>query len=163
MAISCLPTFPLFIFGILEPALLVYAYYVAMADPYAFYAAQTPTHNLGASSITTFPPQAQIFTYQLVNVYLLLAGLALTCSFTRHASVAKLYLFFVALADYGHILSCYLVIPTNVLLDVSQWNDMIWGSVGGSIFLNVVRLGTLLGLFGAVRDVKKVGAGKKGN
>lgn len=33
-----------------------------------------------------------------------------------------------------------------------KWNDMLWGSVGVSVFLNIVRLLTLAGVFGAVKD-----------
>lgn len=91
-------------------------------------------------------------TYQTVNVYMLLAALAVVCSWTRHASVAKLYLAAVALADWGHIWSCCAVLPYELITSPSEWNDMLWGSVGVSVFLNVFRLATLAGLLGAVRD-----------
>ncbi len=37
---------------------------------------------------------------------------------------------------------------------------MLWGSVGVSIFLNAVRLLTLVGVFGTVEDCNE-GSGKK--
>ncbi|KAI8634771.1 hypothetical protein F5Y19DRAFT_469825 [Xylariaceae sp. FL1651] len=154
MAITCLPTFPFLLFGIVEPALLVLAYITALKDPFAFYATQAHTHELAppATDPSSFPPQAQVLTLQLANVFLLLAALAVVCSWTTRASVARWYLVAVALADYGHVWACYVGLGADVLLNPAEWNDMLWGSVGASLVLNVVRLLTLAGVFGPVRD-----------
>ncbi|KAI1755391.1 hypothetical protein F4782DRAFT_488380 [Xylaria castorea] len=154
MTITCLPTIPFVIFGIIEPVLLVIAYITTLQDPFAFYARQAQNHELPAADDdpSSFPPQAQILTLQLVNVYLLLAAVAVICSWTTHARTARWYLAAVALADYGHIWACYVGVGLDLLLRPAEWNDMLWGSVGVSVFLNVVRLSTLAGVFGAVKD-----------
>ncbi|KAI0202191.1 hypothetical protein F4808DRAFT_422271 [Astrocystis sublimbata] len=150
MAVTCLPTIPLVIFGVVEPVLLVVAYVTTLQDPFAFYAAQAQNHELSASDPSSYPPQAQIVTLQLVNVYLLLAAMALICSWTTSARTARLYLAAVALADYGHIWACYVGVGLDLFLKPAEWNDMLWGSVGVSVFLNIVRLATLAGVFGVV-------------
>ncbi|KAI2630492.1 hypothetical protein GGS21DRAFT_524556 [Xylaria nigripes] len=153
MAVTCLPSFPFIVFGIIEPALLVTAYIMALRNPFTFYANQAPNHELPVQMTdASFPPQARIMTLQLANVYLLLAALAVVCSWTVHARTARWYLAVVALADYGHVWACYVGLGPELLLRPSQWNDVIWGSVGVSLFLNAVRLLTLAGVFGALRD-----------
>ncbi|KAI1427056.1 hypothetical protein F5Y12DRAFT_739692 [Xylaria sp. FL1777] len=159
MAVTCLPTFPFVVFGIVEPALLVLAYITTLQDPSTFYARQAQNYELPADP-SSFPPQAQIVTLQLVNVYLLLAAMAVICSWTTHAGIARRYLAAVSLADYGHIWACYVGVGLDLLLQPAEWNDMLWGSVGVSVFLNIVRLATLAGIFGPVEDGKE-GSGKK--
>ncbi|KAI1355632.1 hypothetical protein F5Y01DRAFT_269307 [Xylaria sp. FL0043] len=151
MAVTCLPTIPFVIFGIVEPVLLVWAYISTLRDPLAFYVKQAQNHELPMDS-SSFPPQAQILTLQLVNVYLLLAAMAVICSWTTHASIARRYLAAVSLADYGHIWACYVGVGLDLFLRPAEWNEMLWGSVGVSVFLNIVRLSTLAGLFGPVKD-----------
>ncbi|KAI0191472.1 hypothetical protein EV127DRAFT_428423 [Xylaria flabelliformis] len=161
MAVTCLPTIPFMIFGIIEPVLLAIAYITTLQDPFAFYARQAQNHELSPSDPSSFPPQAQILTLQLVNVYLLLAAMAVICSWTTHARTARWYLAAVALADYGHIWACYVGVGLDLLLKPAEWNDMLWGSVGVSAFLNIVRLSTLAGVFGTVKDVDEGFAKKK--
>ncbi|KAI1313620.1 hypothetical protein F5Y03DRAFT_337210 [Xylaria venustula] len=151
MALTCLPTIPFVVFGIIEPALLVWAYVTTLQDPFAFYAKQAQNYELPAEP-SSFPPQAQIMTLQLVNVYLLLAAIGVICSWTTDASIARRYLAVVSLADYGHIWACYVGVGLDLFLRPTEWNDMLWGSIGGSVFLNVIRLLTLAGTFGPVKD-----------
>ncbi|KAK7754204.1 hypothetical protein SLS62_003781 [Diatrype stigma] len=151
MAVSCLSTYPLVILGIIEPLLLVWAYITGIRDPQQFYLDQVPTSSNGAAAVAevaAVPPQGLVLTLALVNVYLLLAALAVVCCFTPHAPVTRGYLLAVALADYGHIYATYAGVGSEVFWDPSRWNDMIWGSVGVSVFLNVHRLLALLGVFG---------------
>ncbi|KAI1335730.1 hypothetical protein F5Y15DRAFT_239347 [Xylariaceae sp. FL0016] len=159
MALTCLPTLPSIILGVVEPLLLVWAYISAIADPLAFYAGQTPNHPLGPDE--ELAPQARVFVLQLANVYLLLAAVAVICCWTPHARTARWYLFVVALADYGHIWATYRGVGDELFWDVGGWNDMVWGSVGGSVALNLVRWTTLLGLWGEVGHVMAVGEAKK--
>ncbi|KAI0456147.1 hypothetical protein F5B21DRAFT_468872 [Xylaria acuta] len=160
MAVTCLPAIPFVIFGIVEPVLLMIAYITTLQDPFTFYARQAQNHELPAGP-SSFPPQAQILTLQLVNVYLLLAAMAVICSWTTHARTARWYLAAVALADYGHIWACYVGVGLDLLLQPAEWNDMLWGSVGVSVFLNIVRLSTLAGVFGAVKNSDEGSAKKK--
>lgn len=55
-------------------------------------------------------------TLQLVNVYLLLAAMAVICTWTPHARTARWYLAAVSLADYGHIYACYVGVGLDLLL-----------------------------------------------
>ena len=166
MPSSVLPKLPLALFGVVEPVLLyaitdlplasnvlkinhrLWAYMNHLQQPHQFYASQIP--NAGTLASTPFPQQAQILVYQLGNVYLLLALLALVCCWTTSRSVVRGYLAAVALADLGHIYAVYRVLGSETFWDVGQWNDMIWGSVGVSAILHVNRLATLLGVFGRV-------------
>ena len=48
----------------------------------------------------------------------------------------------------------YAGLGAKVFWDLGGWNDMVWGNVGVSVFLNLVRWGTLLGWFGVVGGEK---------
>ena len=102
---------------------------------------------------TKFSPQAEVLTLQAGNVLLLLGAIAVICSFTNHPEIAKWYLIAVAFADYGHIYASYRGMGQD-FWDVSTWNDMAWGNVGVSAFLNVNRILTVMGVFGRIGIVK---------
>ncbi|KAI0115167.1 hypothetical protein F4814DRAFT_309471 [Daldinia grandis] len=153
MAKSCLPAFPLVVFGVVEPVLLIWAYIIAVRDPAAFFAAQAPNHpHPHPATLPSEPisPPALVLLLQLANVYLLLAGLAVVCSWTPHASVARGYLAVVALADYGHVWACYRGVGPELFWAPAGWNHVLWGAVGGSLVLNVLRWFTVRGLFRAL-------------
>ena len=126
-------------------------------DPGDFYIRQLPN----ATSLTTVvTPQAVSLSLQVGNVLLLLAFMALICCWTHHPDIPKKYLVAVALADFGHIYAAYAALGPEIFWDVSKWNDMLWGNVGVSAFLNVNRWATVLGMFGSVGGRKAAG-GKK--
>ena len=157
MSYSVLPTYPLLLFGIVEPLLLVWAYIINFLDPGTYYIRQHPT----ASSLTTVvTSQAISLSLQLGNVLLLLALMAFICCWTHHPDIPKKYLIAVAIADIGHIYAAYVALGEETFWDVSKWNDMVWGNVGVSVFLNVHRWATVLGVFGTVGG-RKAGGGKK--
>ncbi|KAK4154967.1 hypothetical protein C8A00DRAFT_32236 [Chaetomidium leptoderma] len=143
-----LPTLPLIVFGIIEPMLLVWAYIVGMRDPLGYFVNQVP--GIDGLPAADFSPQALGVTLQLLNVLLLLAPLAVVCSFSRDSTTVKGYLVAVALADHGHIYAVYRTIGHEVFCSPSAWNDMVWGSVGVSAVLNGMRWLTLFGAFGSV-------------
>ncbi|KAH9906241.1 hypothetical protein F4778DRAFT_725082 [Xylariomycetidae sp. FL2044] len=162
MAVTCLPTIPFVVLGVLEPVLLIWAYIQCLLDPTTFYQSQVPPAVLSTTTNLTppIPPQGLVLTLQVVNVYALLAAMALICCWTTNAATAKWYCFAVALADYGHIWACYRGVGPEVFWDpLGSWNDMLWGGVGASAFLNLVRWGTLVGVFGRVGGSTK-GKGK---
>lgn len=146
---AALPTIPLFIFGILEPLLLIWAYITNLTNPIQFYHTQHPL-STPTSMPSQIPPQALTLTLLFGNVLLLLALLALLCSWTSDASVAKGYLLCVAVADWGHIYAVYAGLGGEVFWDVGAWNDVVWGNVGASLFLNVMRLMAVAGVFGRI-------------
>ncbi|KAI0902462.1 hypothetical protein F4806DRAFT_490936 [Annulohypoxylon nitens] len=190
MAKSSMPLIPKVVFGVLEPAMLyvpppaphgiggrqpylrcistyapygllygdlniIWAYTTCLSDPVSYFAAQAPPFT--ARSV---PPQALVLLLQLTNVYLLLAALAVLCSFTSHKSVAKWYLIIVAFADYGHIWATYQGVGEEAFWKVEEWNDMLWGGVGVSALLNVLRWATVGGVFGRLRDPRSPGPKK---
>ena len=132
----------------------MWAYIVNIQDPAKYYQDQHPN---GLPTVLT--PQALSLTLQMGNVLLLLAFMALICSWTHHPDIAKKYLFAVALADFGHIYAAYCGLGQDYFWNPSTWNDMTWGNIGVSVFLNVNRWLTLLGIFGTVGG-RKAGARK---
>lgn len=92
-----------------------------------------------------------IITYQLGNVFGLLAGLAVVCCFLGDAAVVRGYLIVVAIADVGHIYSSYLGMGEKYFFDLNLWNQMAFANIGVSAFLCLNRLATVLGLFGRIR------------
>ncbi|KAK0940667.1 hypothetical protein LTR29_007834 [Friedmanniomyces endolithicus] len=140
------PLWPFLLFGVIEPALLVWAYVLILQDPGKFYIDQVPHNALPNAS---FPAQAKLLVLLLGNVYLLLAPLAIICIWTPHRSVATYYLMAVGLGDLGHIYATYQVWG-EAFWDLNLWNDMMWGNVGVSAFFHFNRWATLLGLFGRV-------------
>lgn len=119
-----------------------------MADPFKYYADQAANH---PSRAQDFTPPAMVLTLQIVNVLLLLAAVAIVCCWTTQVNTARWYLIAVAFADYGHIYSCYKGAGPDFFWNLGAWNDMMWGNVGMSAFLNVNRWLTVLGLFGKLR------------
>ncbi|KAJ9608678.1 hypothetical protein H2200_006449 [Cladophialophora chaetospira] len=158
MAISALPTWPFLLFGILEPAALIWAYIITLTNPQQYYSDQSPQAVLANH---VFTPNALSLTLQLGNVFLLLAALAVVCSFTTHAEIARRYLIAVALADLGHIYSVYAALGDKIFWDLNQWNQMVASNVGVSVFLHINRLLTVAGLFGKLGA--NANAGKKNN
>ncbi|KAK0334151.1 hypothetical protein LTR02_009795 [Friedmanniomyces endolithicus] len=138
------PLWPFLLFGVIEPALLVWAYVLILQDPRKFYIDQVPHSALADAG---FPPQAKLLVLLLGNVYLLLAPLAVICIWTPHRRVAVYYLIAVGLGDLGHIYATYSVWG-EAFWDLSLWNDMMWGNVGVSAFFHLNRWVTLFGLFG---------------
>ena len=116
-----------------------------MGDPQAYFANQAPNVAVRAAD---FSPPALGVTLQLGNVLLLLAALGVICSWTPHADTARAFLTAIAFADYGHIYAAYRALGPEAFWDVGGWNGMIWGNVGASVVLNVVRWLTVLGAFG---------------
>src|SRR5947207_15943943 len=120
------------------------AWYTALANPQAFHDAQVPSN----MPHLTIPPSTTVLVLQIGNVLLLLAALALLCVFTPHPEIARRYLITIAVADLGHIYACYAGMGSRQFWDFSNYNDMAWGNIGGSAFLFVNRVATVLGLFG---------------
>ncbi|KAK3376069.1 hypothetical protein B0T24DRAFT_676961 [Lasiosphaeria ovina] len=148
MARSTLPTFPLVVFGIIEPALLIIAYVTAMRDPATFFADQAPNHAVNASQ---FVPQALGLTLQMANVLLLLALLAWVCCWSRDPTTARGFLVAVAFADWGHLYAVYRTVGLDLFLNPAAWNGNVAGNIGASAVLNLLRWLTVFGFFGPVQ------------
>jgi hypothetical protein len=66
-----------------------------------------------------------VLVLQLGNVLLLLAAIAVLCCFTTHPEIARRYLVIVAVADIGHIYSCYAGMGSQQFWDFANYNDMV--------------------------------------
>lgn len=77
-----------------------------------------------------------------------MAAIAITCCWTTHAEIARRYLIAVAIADLAHIYAAYCGLGNIVFWDLSQWNQMAYGNIGGSLFMHVNRVLTVAGVFG---------------
>ncbi|KAK0713731.1 hypothetical protein B0T26DRAFT_678028 [Lasiosphaeria miniovina] len=148
MARSTLPTFPLIVFGIIEPALLIVAYVTAMRDPATYFADQAPNYAVNAGQ---FVPQALGLTLQMANVLLLLALLAWVCCWSRDPATARGFLVAVAFADWGHLYAVYRTVGLDLFLNPAAWNGNVAGNIGASAVLNVLRWLTVFGVFGPVQ------------
>ncbi|KAK4197642.1 hypothetical protein QBC40DRAFT_285137 [Triangularia verruculosa] len=157
MTRAILPTFPLIILGVVEPLLLLQAYRVGIVNPgaYDYFTRQLPPDLLYTTKSTQppeFSPQAELVTLQLVNVLLLLAGMAIVCCFSKDRFTVKGYCIAVAFADYGHIWAIYKALGPEAFWEFGKWNDMVWGGVLASVLLNLVRWGVVFDVFGKLKD-----------
>ncbi|KAF2205616.1 hypothetical protein GQ43DRAFT_436845 [Delitschia confertaspora ATCC 74209] len=145
---TLLPAWPALLFGYLEPAVVLKAWYDATTIPHTFTLAQDPTPR---SSTTPLNPATAVVSYSLGNLYLVLALFAvLVVHINRDPRVTKFYLFFLAIGDLGHLVSFYRALGEDVFWDWSRWNEMVWGNIVATMFLFVNRLSTLAGVFGRV-------------
>ncbi|EGC41647.1 conserved hypothetical protein [Histoplasma capsulatum var. duboisii H88] len=146
---TILPLWPHILFAILEPISLVAGCYFAIFNTTNFVAGQTPK----ASSPTELSLSTQAIAYQLGNIFLLLAtvGVAVLYS-TSEPKMVRNYLIVLAIADLGHIFSVYWCIGFRDLINVWEWNDLLWGNVGASVILFVNRIAYLLGAFGHAKS-----------
>ncbi|KPI44015.1 40S ribosomal protein S4 [Cyphellophora attinorum] len=123
----------------------------SLLTPTDFYNAQDPTYTPTTLSLTKpmVPTAAALLTAQTANAYAVFALLALAFSWTTHARSVKIYLLCVGFGDIGHMLATYKVLGGDVVFDpLGKWTVMVWGHLGIGMALNVVRWGTLVGVFG---------------
>lgn len=94
--------------------------YTALSNPQEYHNAQVPS----AIPYPTMTPGTTALVLQLGNVLLLLAALAIVCCWTPHPEIARRYLLIVAVADIGHIYSCYAAMGSTQFWDFANYNDM---------------------------------------
>ena len=112
---STLPTFPRFVFTILEPIALVAGYLSPILDTTDFINSQLP-----ATSLSITPPTAtnRILALQLGNVYGLLAMVGVSILYTTtEAKVVRNFLLACAIADVGHLYVTYAVMYVFLALN----------------------------------------------
>lgn len=132
----------------------------AMLYPRTFIYDQLPSYRTPDLS-TPIPPTEQILALQLGNVYLLLAFLGIFILNQSHAdrSTARAYLSALWLGDLGHLAATAWVMGWQDFVNVRIWTSSIWGNVGGTIALWLVRTAWLLGYW----DESETGQDKKRN
>jgi hypothetical protein len=120
---------------------------LALLDPAEFLARQLPN---GKDTLST---SAEIIVLQVGNIYWLLAALAVLICFFSTPKTVRGYLIIIAIADLGHIWAVYQGMSHGrggaaQFWDWRNWNDMIAGNVGASVFLCLNRVMTILGFWG---------------
>ena len=94
--------------------------YTALSNPQEYHNAQVPS----AIPHPPITPSTTALVLQLSNILLLLAALALLCCWTPYPEIARRYLMIVAVADIGHIYSCYAAMGSTQFWDFANYNDM---------------------------------------
>ncbi|KAH6989899.1 hypothetical protein EDB80DRAFT_881919 [Ilyonectria destructans] len=126
---------PYYVFGMLEPTLQILGFVVASFAPqyYACSQTQTPISH-------TLLPSEKIVTYQLGNLFLLIAimGLSIMNSVGDHAVVAT-YLSALWWGDLGHIGVTAWCMGSQRLLSVREWTLVNWANMGFPAFLFTMR------------------------
>lgn len=95
-------------------------WYTALSSPVDYHNAQVPS----SIPYNTIHPNTVILVLQFGNVLALLAALALLCCWTPHPEIARRYLMIIAVADIGHIYSCYVGMGSAKFFDFANYNDM---------------------------------------
>ncbi|OAX81031.1 hypothetical protein ACJ72_04633 [Emergomyces africanus] len=142
---TILPLWPHIVFAVLEPISLIAGFCFAIFNNAKFVAGQTP-NSLTPSEL---PLSTQAISSQLGNLYLLLmvVGVGVLYS-TSEPKVVRNYLIALAVGDLGHIYATYWFIGFDDLINVMEWNDLMWGNIGFTGILFVNRIAYLLGMFG---------------
>ncbi|PGH26662.1 hypothetical protein AJ80_01608 [Polytolypa hystricis UAMH7299] len=150
---TILPSWPHFLFAVLEPISLIAGWWAATFDTHAFITNQTLDAVLSPQS--TIPRSAQIIAYQLGNLYglSLLVGIAVLYS-TSEPKVVRNYMIALAIADVTHVYTTYLGLGWDAWINVGHWNALAWGNIGATSFLFLNRVAYLLGVFGSARSQK---------
>lgn len=116
-------------------------------DPASFHARQLPT----PPAPTTVTPHDIIMTTSIANMFLVQALISLLFTVVaREPRLTKYYLVLASFGDLGHIWASYSGMPSEVFWDFGAYNDMMVGNVLFSVFLWVMRMGTLSGVFGEI-------------
>ncbi|KAK0729765.1 hypothetical protein B0H67DRAFT_559615 [Lasiosphaeris hirsuta] len=153
---SQLPSFPRFVFTVLEPISLLAGFFPAVLFPHWFISEQIATWGPPVASTD----HAQLVARQLGNCYLLafLVGVAVLYT-TTEIKVVRNYLVALWLADISHVGLTLHGIGYDKSLAVGEWNAMTWGNVGATTFLFLTRSAYFAGLFG--RDGPRHSSGEK--
>ncbi|RKK12491.1 hypothetical protein BFJ63_vAg10978 [Fusarium oxysporum f. sp. narcissi] len=126
---------PYCIFGVLEPTLQILGFAVASFIPHYLALTQTPmpiSH--------TLLPSEKIITYQLGNLFLLVAifGLSIMNSASDPAVIST-YLSALWWGDLGHIGVTAWGMGSQRLLNVREWTLINWTTMGFPVFLFTMR------------------------
>lgn len=101
-------------------------------------------------------------TYQLGNLYLLLAILGVFTVYTAsEPRVLRNYLIALAIGDVGHIYATYVTMGASGFRDVATWSPVAWGNIAVTGFLLVNRIAYLLGVFGYPLNPRQKEGGPK--
>ncbi|KAH6648719.1 hypothetical protein BKA67DRAFT_648713 [Truncatella angustata] len=140
---SQLPTFPRFVFTIIEPISLIAGAVAPFISPDWFIEEQ-----ISITKPIAHTDNSRLVALQLGNAYGLLFLLGVAVLYTSsELKVVRNYLWALWVADLGHVgLTAYLL-GYDRSLAVADWNAMTWGNIGATVFLCLTRTAYLLGFF----------------
>lgn len=138
---STLTTIPRYVFCIIEPVALILAFTTTAVSPAYYVAGQsklTPPANLA--------PSETILTYQMSNLFLLIAIIELyVFHSTNDINVAHALLTALWWGDLGHLGVTVWCMGWATLRNVGDWSLVNWGNLTIPLFLFVMRSFYLFG------------------
>ncbi|KAI9669151.1 MAG: hypothetical protein M1831_000743 [Alyxoria varia] len=179
-----LPPIPRYLFTIIEPISLIAGALGPLLDPSGFVTNQLPLQSpatiaSATSALARFTsifsqqsgkqilasahptPYEHILSLQLGNEYFLifLVGLFVLRT-TNEIRVVRAFLWACLIGDVGHLAATGALMGAESLKDVGSWTPVVWGNIGFTVLLFVVRVAYLSGLLGA--DGEQSGRKTKG-
>jgi len=113
-------------------------------SPQFFISSQLPTPYPLAADATSI-----LLAQQLGNAYLLLGLLGLfILNTTSELKVVRAYLWALWLGDIGHVGLTLFAMGWDGTMDIGNWNPVIWGNIGATAALFLMRSLYFLGVFG---------------
>ncbi|KAF3188709.1 hypothetical protein TWF106_007206 [Orbilia oligospora] len=144
---TLLPTVPYLVFCVSEPVSLVVGFAIAIFQPEQFVRLQLPN-----TSPTDLSPSGKLIAWQTGNLFGIMAMMGIAILFaTTEVVVVKRYLVALLLGDIGHLTAVWWVMGSYEFFSAHRWNWFTWGNVGITFLLALVRIGTLVGLFGEIK------------
>ncbi|KAK6496377.1 hypothetical protein TWF481_002402 [Arthrobotrys musiformis] len=144
---TLLPTVPYWVFCVSEPVSLVAGLAIAILDPEQFVASQLPN-----TELTQLSPSNKLIAWQTGNLFGIMGMMGIAILFaTTEVVVVKRYLVALLLGDIGHLTAVWWVMGSYEFFAPHRWSGFTWGNVGITALLALVRIGTLVGLFGPIR------------
>ncbi|KAF3284729.1 hypothetical protein TWF970_011016 [Orbilia oligospora] len=144
---TLLPTVPYWVFCVSEPVSLVAGFAIAIFQPERFVALQLPN-----TESTDLSPSGKLIAWQTGNLFGIMAMMGIAILFaTTEVVVVKRYLIALLLGDIGHLTAVWWMMGSYEFFSAHRWNGFTWGNVGITFLLALVRIGTLVGLFGEIK------------
>ncbi|KAM0271397.1 hypothetical protein ACHAQH_009119 [Verticillium albo-atrum] len=133
---------PYYIFAVVEPALQLLGFAVTSLAPHYFALSQTP------SPIShSFLPSEKILTYQLGNLFFLLAVISLSVlNATSDRAVVGAYLSALCWGDLGHIGVTAWCMGWQRFRSVGEWTPVNWACLLVPAVMYILRNMYLLGM-----------------
>ncbi|KAK6522077.1 hypothetical protein TWF281_002646 [Arthrobotrys megalospora] len=144
---TLLPTVPYWVFCVYEPVSIFAGFAFAILQPEQFVAQQLPD-----TELAELTPSGKLIAWQTGNLFGIMAMMGIAILFaTTEVAVVKRYLVVLLLGDLGHLMAVWWMMGSYEFFAAHRWSGFTWGNVGMTMFLALTRIGTLVGLFGAIK------------
>ena len=141
---TALPTIPRYVFCIIEPVVLILAFTTTSISPAYYVSGQ-----FKLTSPLSLAPSETILTYQMSNLFLLIAIIELyVFHSTNDIKVAHALLKALWWGDLGHLGVTTWCMGWATLRNVGEWSLVNWGNIAVPLFLFAMRSFCLFGIFG---------------